>query len=317
VSARRTDAGAPLPPNLPSTRRVLVAVAASLAAIFLVAGVISSVAGLPEIAWDVRPGWIVLSFGLFFGAQLSHAELWRRVLRDAGGRVGPLPAQSIFAASLLTRYVPTQILMVVTRVGMSERESVPRSVALTSIVYEFALVVGTSIALSLGFLFSLERLEGSPLRFALLLAPVAILALLHPWVIDLLSNRLAPRLGARSAHRTIPVGRLLLYVAGYAASFAIFGLATAAFAHGIRPLDELTFSVLTAYAVAYASSVLAFLVPGGLGAREAAMASALTTAMPFSVALAAAIGVRVVQTVVELVTAGGTAWLVRRSRRGG
>lgn len=305
----------PPPTSLPTAQRVLLAVLAMLVLVFLTVSVVSAVGGLPSVELRLRPAWLAVSALLFLIGQLMHAELWRRILADAGGHVDPVRGLWIFSASLLARYVPTQVLMVVTRVGLAERAGVARSVALTSVVYEFALVVGTSIALSLGYLLSLDRVQGSPLRFLLVLAPVALLALLHPRVIDLLFDRLGGRMGIRSAHETLRVRSLALYAAGYALSFVVLGLAVAAFAAGVRPLDGIGPAVLASYAVGYAATVLAFVVPGGLGAREGAMASALSAVMPLSAGLAVAIGVRILQTGVELAWAGAGGLAVRRRGR--
>jgi len=59
---------------------------------------------------------------------------------------------------------------------------------------------------------------------------------------------------------------------------------------------------------------LALSLPAGLGAREAGLAGALALALPPTVALAVAVGVRVVQTAVELLYAGATSALARRDR---
>ena len=87
-------------------------------------------------------------------------------------------------------------------------------------------------------------------------------------------------------------GALVLFALVYAVSFVLGGLAVYALARGLAPVGGLSWEVVTAYSVGYAASILAFFIPGGLGAREAAIATALSAAMPFRVALAVAIGSR-------------------------
>jgi len=296
-------------------RRALIAVLAALIAAFIVLSIVSSAGKLPAVDLRPRAGWLALALVLLGVGQAMHAALWRRIVLSAGGALGVLDAVSIFSTSLLARYVPTQVLMAVTRVTMAERVGVARSVSLTAIVYEFALVVATSIALSLAYLLSLDRLAGSPLQVLVVLVPFVVLAALHPRVVDALSVRLATRLDLDPEHRSVPTPALAALICGYLLSFVVFGAAVLAFAEGLGPIQTPDLPALSAYAVGYAASVLAFFIPGGLGAREAAMASALTTIMPLSFALTVAIGVRIAQTGVELAFAGVAALLVRRRGR--
>lgn len=293
-------------------RRAAVPLVAGLVAIFLVASVVALVGDLPAIEWQVSVPWLVASWLLFVCGQGVHAELWRRLLRSAGGRVDELDGQRIFALSLLARYVPTQILLAVTRMRMAHGLGVARTVTLASLTYEIVLVLGTSTALSAGFLLARPELDGSPLRWLVVVAPLGAFVLLHPRVVDVVAGRLAKQLGEPAEHSSIAWGKLVGFAVLYALSFLLFGLAVWAFARGIADVGGLTWDVLTAYAVGYVASILAFFVPGGLGARDAATAAALSGVMPVSVALAVSIGTRLLQTSVELSWAGGTAVLERR-----
>jgi len=64
----------------------------------------------------------------------------------------------------------------------------------------------------------------------------------------------------------------------------------------------------------FAASVIAFVLPGGLGAREGAVVAALSPVLPLTVAAAVAVGVRIAQIGVELLWASVTPVLARRSR---
>lgn len=297
----------------PAWRRALVPLAAGLIAVFLAASVVGLVGDLPAIDWRIRPGWIVLSLALFVLVQGMAGELWRRLLHDAGGtQVGALEGQRIFALGLLARYVPTQILMAVTRIRMCAVHGVPTAVTLASLAYEFVLAVGTSCTVGLGFVLTRSGLHDSPLRWLIVLAPIGSFVLLHPAIVDRVTAGLAAKLKTDPEHATIPLRRLALFWLGYASTFLLWGLALYAFARGISPVGELSWAVLTAYAVGYVAAILAFFVPGGLGARDAATASALSASMAFSVALAVSIGTRLLQTGVELGWAGVTSLLHRR-----
>jgi hypothetical protein len=294
---------------------VLVAVAGSLVAVFVGYALVSRIADLRHVDIQPAPGWLLLSLVLLSGGVQMNAELWRRILADVGGgtRLRPRTAYRVWGVSLLARYVPTQLLMPVTRVEMARREGVARSVTATSFAYEFLIGIGVAVAMSLGYLFSLPQVHGTPLRFGLVLAPVVLLGSVHPRVVDAVAERMGERLGFEPAHVSLRVGHIAGYALAYGASFLVLSLSVYAFARGIRPGIGLTAELLTTFPVGYAASLLVFFLPAGLGAREGAMAGVLSSAMPVSVAVAVTIGTRVTQTVVELAFAG--AWSVHRRDR--
>jgi uncharacterized membrane protein YbhN (UPF0104 family) len=70
--------------------------------------------------------------------------------------------------------------------------------------------------------------------------------------------------------------------------------------------------VVSSYAVANTVSILAFVIPGGLGAREASMAVALSPVMPTAPAVAVAVLSRILQVALEVLFAFGAMVLAGR-----
>jgi uncharacterized membrane protein YbhN (UPF0104 family) len=93
------------------------------------------------------------------------------------------------------------------------------------------------------------------------------------------------------------------------AGVAVWALAEAI--HGVAAPDIPT--VIGAYSVGYAVSLLTVFLPAGLGAREGAMVAALSPVMPLTVALAVAVAIRLLQVGVELVFATLTPVWARRT----
>jgi hypothetical protein len=299
---------------MPGTRkRVVIALVVVVSALFVVLAIVTAVGDLPDLEVRLSPGWLALSVLLLLVFQPLCAELWRRLLHEVGGELPRPRAHAIFNVSLLTRYVPTSVLLAVSRIELSHREGVPRSVTVASFAYEFALSVGTAGALAVSFVISLDSLQGHAWRFLVLLAPVALLLALHPRVIDALETRVARRFGVTSAHVTIPLRRHVGFVASYLIVWLVAGLGVWAMARGIQPVDGPDLTSLTSYAIGFAAAAVAFVLPAGLGARDIATATALSASMPFSVALTASIGVRLVQTAIELFYAGTTTLWARRA----
>lgn len=294
-------------------RTMIWAVVAVLVLCFLGLSVISQVGDIKDFEWHFSPGWLAGSLVLLLAFQFLQIALWTGLVRATGGEL-PLGASvRIYSISLLTRYVPTQVLMAVTRLSMAAARGVPRSIAAASLAYEIPLAVGASFALSVAFLIDLPELKHHDWRWLVLLAPVALLSLLHPRVVDAIESRLSARLKVESEHLTLPITRLIPFVIGYVASFAIAGLGVYAFARSVYPAAHLDLRVITSYAIGYSAAVLAFFIPGGLGARDGATATALAAVMPSQVAIATAVGIRLAQTLVELAYAA-TAELIHRRR---
>jgi hypothetical protein len=289
------------------------ALVAVLVLCFLALSVVSQVGDIQDFDWRFSPGWLAASLVLLVAFQLMHAGLWTALVRATGGELPLGAGVRIFSISLLTRYVPTQILMAVTRLSMLAARGVPRSIAAASLAYEFPLVVGSSFALSVAFLIDLPELKHHEWRWLVLLAPVLLLSLLHPRVVDAIESRLSARLKVESGHLTLPIARLVPFVVGYVASFAIAGLGVYAFARSVYPAAHFDLRVLTSYAIGYSAAVLAFFIPGGLGARDGATATALAAVMPGEVAIATAVGIRLAQTLIELGYAATAELLHRRA----
>ncbi|HMJ36405.1 MAG TPA: lysylphosphatidylglycerol synthase domain-containing protein [Baekduia sp.] len=294
-------------------RRVAVALLVALTVVFVALAVVTSTGRLPSLDVRLSWPWLALSVVLLLAFQPAVAEIWRRVMAEAGGPLPVAQGQAIYNVSLLTRYVPTQVLMAVTRIELAQREGIPRTVTVAAFAYEFALAVGSACALSVSFVLGLDSLQDQPLRYVVLVAPVGVLLLLHPRVIDALSSRLAARLRFTPAHVTIPLRRLVLYLAVYLVAWLEAGVAIYCLARGIHAVGDPSVTALSSYAIGYAAAAIAFVAPAGLGARDVATATALATSMPFSVALTTAIAVRLVQTGIEIFYAVTTALWARRT----
>jgi hypothetical protein len=307
------SAAAPEASGTTSTRRqIVVAVVALLVICFLALSIVSQIGSFQRFDWRFRPAWLVVCFVLLAAFQAMHALLWTGLARATGGTLPAEVGARIFSIAVLTRYVPTQIMMALTRLSMLAARGTPRSVATASLAYEFPLAVGSAFALSMAFLIDLPGLRHHDWRWIALAAPVALLGALHPRVVGAIERRLAKRLDVDIKDLTISLRGLVPFVFGYLASYVVAGLGVYAFARSIYPSAHLDLRVVTSYAIGYSAAVLAFFIPGGLGAREGATATALAATMPGNVAVAVAIGIRLAQTLVEL---GFAAVLELRHRR--
>jgi len=268
---------------------------------FLIAFVAGQWSALPDFDWRFEPAWLALSLvciALFYAVQ---GELWRVIVAWLGEHIDARPARAVWGKSLLARYVPTNMLLVVGRVVMAQRHGVPKRVTLASIVYELGLGVGVALMLGAYFLIDLPALAEQPARFAVLAVVPAILAVFHPRIFGPLTAFALRKLGREALPRTLGFGRVLVLCLGYACGYVLIGVGLYAFAAALHPLDlaDLPY-VAASYPVAFCVAVVTFIVPSGLGTRDAALATAMAAVLAGAVATAIAVAFRIVQTAVEL-----------------
>jgi hypothetical protein len=108
---------------------------------------------------------------------------------------------------------------------------------------------------------------------------------------------------------------VLLLVPAYLVGWLLVGTGLFAFATALQPIpvDKLPY-IAAAYPVAFCVSVLTFVVPSGLGTRDATLAAAMDAVLPLTVATAIAVAFRIFQTAVELSYVGIVTLLARRAR---
>ena len=210
--------------------------------------------------------------------------------------------------------MPTNALMVVGRVVMAERHGVSKRGCLASIVYEVGLAVVTAVMVGAYFVITLPQLDDKQARYAILIVVPLALFVLHPRVFRRLADFALAKLGRPPLPATLPFGRVLELALVYLVGWVAMGGAVVAFASSLHPLDsgDIAYAA-AAYPVAFCAAVVTFVVPGGLGTRDAALALSLAAVLPGAVATAIAVGFRIFQTVIELLYVAAVTALARRA----
>jgi hypothetical protein len=270
---------------------------------------------LPNYEWRFRPAWLVVAFGLVLAFYALQPFLWLVILGSLGEQGDHVQLRAAWAKSLVARYVPTSALMVVGRVVLAERAGITMRVCLASIVYELALGVNAAVIGGAYFFIKLPSLQHQDLRYGILLViPLALIGL-HPRVFKPVTDWALGKLGREPLPRALPYGMVLVLVPAYLIGWLLVGAGLFTFALALQPIpfDKLPY-IAAAYPVAFCVSVLTFIVPSGLGTRDATLATAIDTVLPLTVATAIAVAFRIFQTAVELMFVGLLVWLARRRR---
>jgi glycosyltransferase 2 family protein len=297
----------------PRARRALEIGLVVFVAAFLAVFVATQWGRLPDYDWDFRPLWLLVSAVGIASFYAIQCEAWRVILASLGERLDARVARSIWGKSLVARYVPTNALMVVGRVVMAEKQGVSKRGCLASIVYEIGLAVMTAVMVGAYFVITLPRLEDEPSRYAILVViPLALVAL-HPRVFRPLADFALRKLGRATLPATLPMGRVLELALVYLAGWVAMGVGVVGFTAALHPLDlEDVAYAAAAYPVAFCAAVVTFVLPGGLGTRDAALAVSLAAVLPGAVATAIAVAFRIFQTAIELLYVAAVTALARR-----
>lgn len=225
-------------------------------------------------------------------------------IQDSLHHPGP-PARvtlSIWARSLLGRYVPGNVLMLVSRVVLAYERGVPRRISVAATVYEQLLAVGVAAAGAVVFVAVYESDDGSDARLWLLaLVPLGLICL-HPRIFGPLTTWVLRKAGRDPLPRLIPTGPLLALLGWYAATAGLLSIGMwLVIRSAAGPEAGGPGFVGLGFLLSFAVAMVAFIFPSGLGVREGAFALALAQNVPTGVAVALSVGARLVLTVVELV----------------
>lgn len=300
--------------GVPRWQRVLMIAMVVAVVAGLALAVASQWAKLPDIAWRFRPAWLAAALVALIAFQWVHAHLWVSMIHALGAPIPLLRGVSVWSITLLGRYVPTNVALAAGRMALAEREGVPKRVCAASLVYELAFTFAGAAIVGAYFVVTLPDLRGVPARWAVLAIPAVTLTLLDPAIFHRLADAALRRLGRATLPVSLTRPQVAWYTLLFAGSFLVAGFAVYALAealHGVPSGDAST--AVGAYSVGFAASVIAFVLPGGLGAREGAMTAALAPILPVTVALAVAVALRLAQMAVEVLYAAGIPLLVRRT----
>jgi hypothetical protein len=270
---------------------------------------------LPDFDWRFKAGWLAAAVpgGVLF--YVLHGEVWRQILGALGPPVPVRAAWAIWGKTLLARYVPSGAVMVVGRIVMTESLGVPKRVTLASLVYEVGIALGSAVIAGAYFVIDLPGLAGEPARYAVVAVVALVLAGLHPRVFQPLADFGLRKLGREPLPKTLSFRQVLVFTVLYLLSWAAIGLSAFAFASALYAVDpgDLPY-VVASYAVAFCIAVLTFFTPGGLGTRDATLATAMAGVLPAAVATAIALGFRLFQTAVELIYVAAVTAFARHRR---
>jgi hypothetical protein len=283
---------------------------------------------LSQLTWDeVRragtpaPGTLLVSTVMLVGVYLLHALMWRRITADVGGGTTSLRAAlHAYFVSSLGRYIPGRLWQLAGLAVLAGRAGLTPSRAVAASLFAQLGFLTTGLVFLGVTLPDLARRVNpgstrglNPVVIASALAVAAAAAIwllaatrlgrsLHAWA----ERHLGARMGQRVA-TTLAIAdeveprRALLWSAGYAVSWLLFGAAFVVFVRAFAPVPaEHLLATAGTVAAAYLAGYLFLLAPAGLGFREVTMGVLLAQFLTPGTAAVVAVLSRVWFTAAEL-----------------
>lgn len=254
--------------------------------------------------WRFNLPWLAASLLLMCGLYASHAAGWLLVLWRFRHPVSFLPGFYVWSKSLLARYVPGNVLMVVGRVMMIEPYGVPKKISLTSVVYEQALLAASSatvLSLALSLWPDLRNIS-SLIWLVLFIPPLAIVGL-HPAIMGRIGNFALTIAGREPIEEFLPFKTVIGLIIYYCLTWAIAGVGLFALVRAVTMIDFVDMPIVIASVpLAWLFALMVFISPSGLGVREGVYAYTLAFAFDHEAGVASAFAIlaRFWQTLIEI-----------------
>ncbi|MBK7973342.1 MAG: flippase-like domain-containing protein [Deltaproteobacteria bacterium] len=230
---------------------------------------------------------------------------------------------AVFTMATLGKYLPTKAMVPLLRARLTAAEGASATVVVAALGLEF--VIGAVVGTWLGLLLTAHPIFGLPR-----LAAVAI-GVIGPLVLAFAQRPVVVR-GVRRAVEVVlarvPGGRRVLpelrpehavRAAAWAALSWLFGCASLVLSfHALGGGHGFELPIAGAFALGSMIGYVAFVVPAGLGVREASLIGLLAPHLGAPLVAAAVLAQRVLSTATELIAGGLAAlWLAHQQRTAG
>ena len=295
-----------------SRQRILTAVRIIFTVGVLVAVVYTTTTQWHEVkSYLTSIPWLsaVLSLTFVLLGLVGSTFAWRAALAHVGHDISVGRASRIYLIGLLAKYLPGSVWAFVMQMELGRRAGLPRSRAFLASIVVTGL--STTVALVIGILGlpALFDVGGAAVLAIAVLVPVSMVCA-HPRVLTWLVQRVL-KIFRRPPLRSPITWRGVGVVSGWCAlmwlayGLHLWLLASSLAAPGVGGVLR----SLGAVALGMTAGMLVFIVPSGLGVREAMIVAALLPYVPAGTALGMALASRMLFIVGDLLAAGFAAGL--------
>lgn len=253
------------------------------------------------VVMEMNPLWLALSFVVLLAGMTMNVAAWVTLLRGLGHRVPVVRSAQIMLVGQLGKYVPGSAWAYLLQMELGRQYGVARARVLVASLY--AAGIGVVASLLLGGVALPQLAAGLPqLLWLFALLPVG-LACLHPTVMTFLANLVLKVFKRPPLQQRVRIGTTLGALGWTLGSYLLYGVHLMLLTAGEAPLSEV-FLFSAAIGIGFTASLFAFLLPSGVGVREAVLIGMTGVILTVAEASAVALVSRAMFTAGDLLTAG-------------
>ena len=241
------------------------------------------------------------------GNMLLGHLAWHTITLRLGIAIPYRDSLRVWGFSLLGRYVPGKVMLLVARTYAYRQHGQPAVWVGYAVILEHLFALASAIVVLLVSLTQLNLDELEPLRWLGWIGLLPLALLLSPRLMNWGIGLLAQRLGTEQ-RRDLSTGDFLLFLAIYLCGWIVLGVGNYVLIWRIGAIGWTYFLYVTgAHALAGIVGVLSLFAPSGIGVRDGLMFFFLGRIMPAYQASLASVGLRIWLTGCELLVIG-LAW---------
>jgi uncharacterized membrane protein YbhN (UPF0104 family) len=246
---------------------------------------------------------LLVSFGLLLLGLAAGTMSWVTVLNGLGPKVSVPRAAQVMLVGQLGKYVPGSVWSYVVQMELGRQHGIARPRIFIAGLY--AAGIGVVSSLLLGALALPVVIQGyDELLWLFLLLPIG-LACLHPTIMTWLASLVLRIFRRPPLDHKVRFGTVGIAVLWSLGSYILYGLHLWILVNALVDPDFGSLVLMTgAVSLGFTVGLLAFVVPSGVGVREAILIGAMTLLLTVSEATAISLVSRLLFTVGDLLAAG-------------
>ncbi|MBW1854096.1 MAG: flippase-like domain-containing protein [Deltaproteobacteria bacterium] len=256
--------------------------------------------------FQLKYHYLLISLPVLFGFFLLRVYCWRMILEKMDIFLSMRKSMKISFVSMMGRYLPGKVWLIMGKVYLSGKEGVPRVEAFASVVMEIVLEIVASIFFFFFFLFSFteQSLLSHKVIYFLGVIMVVGLVFLHPKVFYRIINFILLRWKNEEIKTCMRYRDIIQLFAVYNLIVLFQGIAFYFFVNAICYVSLNNILGLTgSLAIAGALGTLSVFSPSGLGVREGILALLLTNYVISPMAVLISLLARIWTTLGEIICA--------------
>ncbi len=285
-----------------------------LVAVFLVRYFVKNYGSYRNLDIIIQWGVFLAAMGIHFVYKITLVMLWHYITKLNHCAIKPLNAAFAYLYSILGKYIPGKVFMLLARIPPYEKEGVPpRKVTVCFFLENMCTLLGAAFLFLISLLFFPNDLLQN-YQWAVLIFVAAFIVCIHPRILNFFL-RLVEKVLKKDVQISMSYREMLSVVGLFVVNWAVLGVGFYMLTCSIYPLPASQMLYVSGvFGLSVIIGILAIFAPSGIGVREGIIVLGLSIVMPNEYAVIISVVSRLWMTVSEL-SVVAVAWVADRFRQ--